>query len=190
MAPNSYERILGDKLIEEDAVNHFIREYEQLTGLNLRLSPGFLLTERPDFSALRSDGLELGIETTKIMRDPDSAFLDRSLFDLEFQKPEDAVHEIQRLVYSKEAKRCSSGWKYPDSTLLLLQLMDAEMDRVASCLDSEILDEMCQNTGLFEIWIADFTKLEPFGGVQLFGIKSEKWQGLHPLSTRSLKPYG
>lgn len=176
----------GKKLVEEMELEPVLEEYESVTGLALE---ELGRNERPDFIARRSDGVDLGIECTKVMRDPESAFWDRVVRGEAFADPIDTAIGFQELIYRKDAKRSSPGWMLPDHTMLVLQLMDSPVDAVAEFLDKQVLQEVCQ-TGFFEIWLADYTILEAFGTVQLYGIKPKKWQGLHDHSRTGMKPYG
>ena len=176
----------GKKLVEEMDLEPFLKEYEWVTGLALQLVNR---TERPDFIVQRSDGTQLGIELTKVMRDPESAFWARVLSGEEFADPVETAIHLQELIYRKDAKRSGSGWTLPDRTVLVLQLMDSSIDQVVLFLDDQVIKEL-NETGFFEIWLADYTILEAFGTIQLYGIKPEKWQGLHSHSRTGNKPYG
>ena len=176
----------GKKLVEEMDLEPFLKEYEWVTGLVLQL---INRTERPDFIVQRSDGTQLGIELTKVMRDPESAFWARVLSGEEFADPVETAIHLQELIYRKDAKRSGSGWTLPDRTVLVLQLMDSSIDQVVLFLDDQVIKEL-NETGFFEIWLADYTILEAFGTIQLYGIKPEKWQGLHSHSRTGNKPYG
>ena len=176
----------GKKLVEEMDLEPFLKEYEWVTGLALQLVNR---TERPDFIVQRSDGTQLGIELTKVMRDPESTFWARVLSGEEFADPVETAIRLQELIYRKDAKRSGPGWTLPDCTVLVLQLMDSSIDQVVSFLDDQVIKEL-NETGFFEIWLADYTVLEAFGTIQLYGIKPEKWQGLHNHSGTGNKPYG
>ena len=176
----------GKKLVEEIELEPFLKEYELVTGLALQHVDR---AERPDFIAQRSDGTELGIELSKIMRDPQSTFWARVLSGDEFADPVETAIYLQELIYRKDVKRSGSGWTLPDRTMLILQLMDSLFDQVISFLDKQVIREL-NETGFFEIWLADYTILEAFGTIQLYGIKPERWQGLHDHSKRGNKPYG
>ena len=176
----------GKKLIEEMDLEPFLKEYEWATGLALQLVNR---TERPDFIVQRSDGTQLGIELTKVMRDPESLFWARVLSGEEFADPVKAAIHLQKLIYRKDAKRSGSGWTLPDRTLLVLQLMDSSIDQVVLFLNDQIIKEL-NETGFFEIWLADYTILDAFGTIQLYGIKPKMWQGLHSHSRTGNKPYG
>jgi len=176
----------GKKLAEEMELEPFLKEYKCITGLALQLVNR---SERPDFIAQRSDGTRLGIELSKIMRDPQSAFWARVLSGEEFADPVETAIHLQELIYRKDAKRSESGWSLPDRTVLVLQIMDSSIDQVVLFLDDQVIKEL-NETGFFEIWLADYTILEAFGTIQLYGIKPERWQGLHNHSRTGNKPYG
>ena len=176
----------GKKLVEEMDLEPFLKEYEWVTGLALQLVNR---TERPDFIVQRSDGTQLGIELTKVMRDPESSFWARVLNGEEFADPVKTAIRLQELIYRKDAKRSGFGWTLPDRTVLVLQLMDSSIDQVVSFLDKQVIKEL-NETGFFEIWFADYTILDAFGTIQLYGIKPKRWQGLHSHSRTGNKPYG
>lgn len=176
----------GKKQVEEMELEQFLKEYECITGLSLQL---VVRAEHPDFVAQRSDGTELGIELSKIICDLQSAFWARVLSGKEFADPVETAICMQELIYRKDAKRSVSGWTLPDRTMLILQLMDSSFDQVISFLDNQVIKEL-NETGFFEIWLADYTILEAFGTIQLYGIKPERWPGLHDHSKRGNKPYG
>jgi hypothetical protein len=46
--------------------------------------------------------------------------------------------------------------------------MDSSFDQVISFLDKQVIKEL-NETGFFEIWLADYTILEAFGTIQLYG---------------------
>jgi len=160
----------GKKLVEEMELEPFLKEYEYITGLALQL---INRSERPDFIAKRSDGTRLGIELSKIMRDPQSTFWARVLSGEEFADPVITAINLQESIYRKDAKRSGFGWTLPDRTVLVLQLLDSSIDQVISFLDDQVIKEL-NETGFFEIWLADYTIFDAFGTIQLYGIKPEK----------------
>ncbi|MBA7553460.1 hypothetical protein ES705_46051 [subsurface metagenome] len=176
----------GKKLAEEIELEPFLKEYKYITGLALQLVNR---SERPDFIAQRSDGTRLGIELSKIMCNPQSAFWARVLRGEEFADPVKTAIHLQKLIYRKDAKRSGSGWTLPDCMVLVLQLMDSSIDQVVLFLDDQVIKEL-NETGFFEIWLTDYTILDAFGTIQLYGIKPKRWQGLHSHSRTGNKPYG
>ena len=177
---------IGKKMNEEEDLELFSREYEQITSLSFNI---VATTERPDFIVYRSDGMKLGIELTKVMRDPYSAFWARVLNGEEQADPLDSVMNLQELIYTKDKKLSEDNWQFPDRTILLLQLMDSSIEQVASLLDDGIIKEI-NKTGFLEIWIGDYSISEAYGTIQLYCIKPKKWQGLHDHINSGKKPFG
>jgi hypothetical protein len=177
---------IGKKEVEENDLEPFLKEYERITNFSLKIIER---TERPDFIVQRSDGTQLGIELTKVMRNPKSTFWARVLNGEEQADPIDTAIHLQELIYRKDIKRSQSNWKLSKRTVLLLQLMDSSIDQVTLFLDVQIIREI-NKTGFFEIWIGDYSILEAYGTIQLYGIKPNKWQGLHDHLNSGKKPYG
>ena len=177
---------IGKKAAEENDLEPFLKEYERITNFPLKIIER---TERPDFIVQRSDGTQLGIELTKIMRDPESTYWARVLNGEEQADPIDTAIHLQELIYRKDIKRSESNWKLSKRTVLLLQLMDSSIDQVVLFLDVQIIKEI-NKTGFFEIWIGDYSILEAYGTIQLYGIKPKKWRGLHDHLNSGKKPYG
>ena len=175
----------GKKLVEEMDLEPFLKEYEWVTGLALQLVNR---TERPDFIVQCSDGTQLGIELTKVIRNPESTYWARVLNGEEQANPIDTAIHLQELIYRKDIKRSESNWKLSKRTVLLLQLIDSSIDQVVLFLDVQIIREI-NKTGFFEIWIGDYSILEAYGTIQLYGIKPKKWQGLHDHFNSGKKPY-
>jgi hypothetical protein len=101
----------------------------------------------------------------------------------------DAALLVQEVTYAKEQKRASAGWRYPKSTILLIQLIGSDGEEMAEYLDDQLMDEMAQ-TGFREIWIADYSPMEPYGEIQLIGVKPKRWRGPHRHALYGTKPYG
>ncbi|MBA7537711.1 hypothetical protein ES705_29980 [subsurface metagenome] len=177
---------IGKKAAEENDLEPFLKEYERITNFPLKIIER---TERPDFIVQRSDGTQLGIELTKVMRDPESTYWARVLNGEEQADPIDTAIHLQELIYRKDIKRSESNWKLSKRTVLLLQLMDSSIDQVVLFLDVQIIKEI-NKTGFFEIWIGDYSILEAYGTIQLYGIKPKKWRGLHDHLNSGKKPYG
>jgi hypothetical protein len=62
-------------------------------------------SERPDFICRRSDGIKVGIEVVRVIRDPDSAFWTCALDGAQFDDPMEAATHLQEVLYRKEKKR-------------------------------------------------------------------------------------
>jgi hypothetical protein len=167
---------LGKKLVEEEEIQPFLYEYKCVTGISLRLLDR--RGERPDFICSYRDGL-VGIELARVMQ----ASEEEQMSGL------NAAILIQETVYTKEAKRASVGWRHANQTILVVQLMAAAAPETVIYLDERMMDEMSA-TGFREIWVADYSVMEPYNTVQLFGVKPARWRGLHPHCFQGMKPYG
>lgn len=179
------EQDLGKKLVEEMELEPFLDEYESITGIALL---EVRRSERPDFLCMRN-GEPVGLELVRAMRDPISRHWLAGPSQDGQMSGLDAAILVQEAVYAKERKRVSLGWQYPDQTILVVQLMDAEVGAVTRHLDEELMDEM-SSTGFVEIWVADYTVLDPHSTVQLLGVKPLCWRGPHPHRFYGMKPYG
>jgi hypothetical protein len=96
---------------------------------------------------------------------------------------------VQDVAYAKDKKRASPGWHYPKFTILVIQLIGSDGDEMASYLNDQLMDEVAE-TGFREIWVADYSPMEPYGTIQLIGIKPKRWRGAHRHRFYGRKPYG
>jgi hypothetical protein len=55
----------------------------------------------------------------------------------------------------------------------VVQLIGSDGEEMAEYLDDQVMNEMAE-TGFREIWIADEAPLEPYGTVQLIGVKPRR----------------
>lgn len=175
----------GKKMVESIELEPFLEEYARVTGVDLNpIAAG----ERPDF-VCEKRCRRFGLELVKAMRDPVKRRWDVILGGSGELSDMDATWMVQEVTYAKEVKRASSGWRYPKATILVIQLIGSDGRALASHLDCQLMDEMSK-TGFREIWIADYSPMEPFGTVQLIGIKPRRWRGLHYHRFYGTKPYG
>lgn len=175
----------GKKMVERDSLDPFLDEYLHVTGEELVLVAA---GERPDF-VCEKGGRRFGLEVVRAMRNP----VDQS-WDVIFGGDGqlhglDAAILVQETLYRKDQKRASAGWKYPKSTILVIQLIGSAGDEMAEHLDDQLMDEMA-DTGFREVWIADYAPMEPYGTVQLIGVKPTRWRGVHRHRFYGRKPYG
>lgn len=182
MSEKNYEK----KLIEEEALNLFFAEYKHISGRRIE---SCVQSERPDFICVDTDGVSFGIELVRVMLDPESLSFLRILKSKEFADPFDTYIRMQEIIDRKDYLRQTSGWSYPENTVLVLQLMDAPIATVAKFICSEV-ENVAEATGFLEIWIADYTVEEAYSTVQLYGLKPECYLGLHDRTLGSTKPYG
>ena len=96
---------------------------------------------------------------------------------------------VQEATYAKDEKRTSPGWHYPQSTILVIQLIGSDGEEIVTYVDDHLMNEMAE-TGFREIWVADYSPMEPYGTIQLIGVKPKRWRGLHRHRFYGTKPYG
>ncbi|MBM3748755.1 MAG: hypothetical protein FJW34_23520 [Acidobacteria bacterium] len=175
----------GKKMVERDELYPFLEEYAYLAGVELTLVGA---GERPDF-VCEKRGRRYGLELVKAMRDPVQRGWEVILGSDSHLHGLDAAALVQEVAYSKDKKRRSPGWRYPKSTILVIQLVGSDGEEMASYLDDQLMDEMAE-TGFREIWIADYSPMEPYGTIQLIGVKPKRWRGAHPHRFYGMKPFG
>lgn len=175
----------GKKMVEAMELKPFLDEYAHVTGIEMTVVGG---GERPDFICAKR-GRRFGLELVKAMRDPVQRQWEVMLGGEGPLHGLNAALLVQKAAYAKEQKRASAGWRYPKSTILVIQLIGSDGEEMAEHLDDQVMDEVAQ-TGFREIWIADYSLMEPYGTVQLIGVKPKRWRGLHRHRFFGTKPYG
>ena len=176
---------IGKKEIEREMLDPFLEAYKWVTG-----QPVILVNsgENPDFICERPDGSQIGVEVTKVTRDPRDIFWDRVLERKEEIDQYEAQEHMQRLVEKKERARAARYVARVNENILVLQLVDGSLDPL-----KEILGELQADFvdhGFCEIWLADYSGREPYGDIELFGLYPERWWGYHQRPWPERKPYG
>lgn len=176
----------GKKFWEEVDLEYFLEAYVYVTGEKLCTARR---TESPDFICIRETGEELGIELTKVMRTPQLAQAELLTTSKEWAEGDETFDRLWWLGATKEEKRKKSNWQVAEACLLVFQLMDCPLDEFAQYVDKSLCADF-QSWGWKEVWAADFTEVEPYGEVWLFGLHPEKWWGPYPGPSAGTKPYG
>jgi hypothetical protein len=174
---------MGQKMIEEFHLGYFLDAYEWVTGERLCVARS---RERPDFVCQRPDGSYVGIELTRVVRDPEAGWSDEVFSHQEYMSAPDAIFRINCAIVVKDEKRRSGRWLHPDATILVIQLMDCPICDVGL----DLLPEDVDPHGFIEVWVADFTGLDAYGDIELFGVYPPQWWGHHERPNASRKPYG
>jgi len=175
----------GRKMVEAMELEPFLDEYAHVTGIEMTVVAA---GERPDFICEKR-GRRFGLELVKAMQDPVQRQWDVILRGEGLLHGLDAALLVQEAAYVKERKRASTGWRYPESTILVIQLIGSDGEQMAEHLDDQLMSEMAE-TGFREIWIADYSLMDPYGAVQLIGVKPKRRRGPHPHRFHGTKPYG
>jgi hypothetical protein len=175
----------GRKMVEAMELEPFLDEYVHVTSIEMTVVAA---GERPDFICEKR-GRRFGLELIKAMQDPVQRQWDVVFGGEGLLRGLDAALLVQEAVYTKERKRSSAGWRYPKSTILVIQLIGSDGDQMAKHLDDQVMNEMAE-TGFREIWIAADSPMAPYGTIQLVGVKPKGWRGPHPHRLYGTKPYG
>jgi hypothetical protein len=109
---SDYDR--GKKMVEEEELRMFLEVYEAVTGDHLEC---VATSERPDFVCIRPDGTLVGVELTKVMRDPESATSDKIMKYQEFRDAMDAADSIWFTAEYKSRKLKAGNWQHAENTI-------------------------------------------------------------------------
>ena len=180
------DKNFGKKEIELDELYYFIDTYEMITGLKISKVER---CERPDFIVNCSNGLSVGIELTKITKDPNTRFVERIHRMKIIDNHDFVLNELYRLIEQKEHKIKDGNWALPQNTLLVLQLMDFNISELLWVFDKSLQKDFTKNI-FSEIWMADYSGIEAYGDIELFCLKPIKWWGYHQRLHPERKPYG
>jgi len=183
-----------EEIDEFEQLEYFRLAYRQVTG---QLLKRVRKSERPDFICKRPDGSLVGIEFTLITRDPESSSWASILDGIEYMDGLDgreiAIEAISRKgAKLKEKNTDAPDWQLPNSSILVLSTPDCPISEIENFLDEGSLEELketCQQSGFYEIWIADHTEVDAYSNIELFGLFPAEYFGYHPNNSRG-KPYG
>lgn len=177
---------LGKKMVEEEELSYFLEAYKGAVYEYLTCDL-FGRSERPDFICKRPDGTPVGVELVKVMRDQRDAQADLVLDAREFMDGGHAMDMAYFMLRRKEKKRRQADWGLPDNTILVLQFVDCPISDLY--LEDDIKGDY-ESHGFDEIWIADYTGLEPYGDIELFCLYPTEWWGYYERPNPGRKPYG
>ena len=177
---------MGKKEIERSDLCYFADAYKWVTNEGLEYVAS---TECPDFICDRDNGEKVGVEITRIMTDPESAQWDQILNHKYEQSPEDTLDIIFSSLEDKEKKRVKNYGEWANKTILVLQLFDCPLISLVSLINDDLKEDFADH-GFIEVWLADYTGIEAYGDVELFGLFPSKWWGHHQRKNHNKKPYG
>lgn len=178
---------IGKKEIETNDLIAFLEAREVV--LDETLSPLLgLHTESPDFICIRPNGEPVGVELTKVTADRDLAFWDRLRYGEVRIEPYKTLERIHHLIDRKEKSRADRYAKMVSDNILVLQFVDGSMGQLRGAFDG--LEDDFTSHGFSEIWIADYSGLEAYGDIELFGLFPSLHWGRHRRLWPDRKPYG
>lgn len=170
---------------ELDDLALFLRQFEHATGISIEVTGK---RERPDFVVV-CEGKTFGLELVKVVDSPSDRFWQSVLGGRQGMTVSEASDWVQEAIHRKDAKRASDGWGFPNDTILVVQIFGIEARDIYDYWDEMILDEL-RGTGFAEIWLSDHGPVEPYGTVEIVGVKTGMWDGVHRHSMFGSKPYG
>lgn len=180
---SEYDREDAKKLAEEADLALFLTAYKQATGETFtEVTP----SETPDFIANDLLGHSVGIELTRLKFDPDYMFWQRYIERRDMARDDDAFWRILGLIAAKSAKLASGRWPSCQRKLLVIQLVDYPLEQLVGITDTEK-----PSPGDFtEIWLADYSIVDMFGGVDLLPVVHPELEGPYLVASTGKKPWG
>jgi hypothetical protein len=181
------DREFGRKEIETEELIPFLEARELVTGQKLSLIMG-LRTESPDFICVRPDGRTVGVELTRVTEKYEIAFWDRLRYgevQLDAYRTQEVIHH---LIDRKEKSRLDLYMKKVTENILVLQLVDGSLNQLLGAFDE--LQSDFTSHGFSEVWLADYSGMEAYGDIELFGLFPSQLWGLHKRPWPHRKPYG
>ena len=179
------DKEIAKKEIERMELDPFLDAYKQTAGRSIEYCWG---SENPDFICVQDNGEQIGIELTKVMRDPRDKFLEHIFFRKEEPDSYETIETIFHLIEKKEKARNKRYVNSVEDTILVLQIMDGSLDTIEPVMEG--IEEYCNGYGFKEIWLADYSGLEAYGDIELFGLYPPEIYGFYQRSCPDRKPYG
>lgn len=177
---------MAKKESERIGLDYFIDAYEWVTGERLNQ---LCSCESPDFICARATEQQIGVELTEVRRGLWDALWDRILhlkYEADAQATLDRIFE---LIQKKDNARSINYGNWADKTILVLQLCDCSLWSLRQFLTDDIREDFSAY-GFVEIWLADYTEIEAYRDIELFGLFPLKWWGYHRRENPYRKPYG
>ena len=174
---------MGKKIVEQEELYQFLEAYEKATGETF---PTMCISETPDFVGEDENGRSVGIELTKLKFSPDHMSVRRILEKREWATDEDAFWRIIELLGTKNAKLDMGNWPHCERKILVIQLVDYPLSELLPNCTTDKPDER----SFSEIWLADYTIIYVYGGVDLYPIVHPNLEGHFPVASEDKKPYG
>ncbi len=159
---------LGKKMVEEMQLELFVDAYQHATGQRLGIGGA---GERPDFICERPNGEQVGVELTEV----------RTGFGY-------ISSGVQDVVAAKAEKLNSGDWRLAYNTMLVLIVTWGSLSKLKDAWDMK--DPENFDRGFVEVWVADYSGVDAFGNVELFGLFPKAIWGYYRRPNWGSKPYG
>ena len=181
----SSDRERTKKETEREALLLFLDAYVQVTGQPLDIIED---GENPDFICIRPSGSEVGVELVQITIGPIQMHWEGVFNGTTELEPFVAQELIYTNITRKEDARAKRYVHRVKTCILILQLIDTSLYAIQHTLDG--LQDDFMDHGFTEIWISDYSSLDAYGNVELYGLYPRKYWGLHERPNHDSKPYG
>jgi hypothetical protein len=173
------------KAHEQYLAEYFIEARSDAIGSTLHILHG---DENPDFVCSDDKGARIGLEVAQVTRGPIDSFWARILNGEIELDPFDAGAMIYSLIERKELARQERYSKKVDRCILMLALVNAPLDRLFVALEG--LEDDFSSHGFEEVWLVDYSGLDAYRNVELFGLHPAANWGHHERPNAHTKPYG
>ena len=171
--------------MERSDLEYFLRARESATGETLLFSE---TSESPDFICLRPNGTAVGIEHTKIEHNPEYREILESCRRYDGGLDNFAVFwAASNAIIKKETKRRKTHWKFPDSTILVLDLVEGY--RIECWPDAHGYSNEIEDSGFMEVWISDHSTIETHNEVTAIGLFPKEIWGIQGQGYLGAPPY-
>lgn len=178
---------MGKKEQERSELTYFLAEYQYITG---RVLKELYACERPDFICVDEGGHTVGVELTRIGNSPPEA-VDSRVFWGDEPVPLDTLFDhVYAAVERKSQMVGSADWNTLDENILVLTMFDPVDPPLESWFSDESLVYEFVSYKFSEVWIADYSIVEAYGTVQLYGLYPVVYWGVHLHRKSGNKPYG
>jgi hypothetical protein len=172
---------LGKREEEREHLALFLDAYEAATGESF---PELYDGETPDFIGRDTVGQRVGIEITQLRFAPDEQHMRR--IDPPGRNDTDAFWRLLDLLHQKDQKLTSGAWPQCERKILVVMLIDAPLDSIAHGIETDRPNE----DGFNEVWLADHTQVEAFGGVDIYAVVHPNLEGRFATGDWGQKPFG
>ena len=99
--------------------------------------------------------------------------------------PYDTVDMFCSLLERKDITRAQNYGEWADKCMLVFQIRECPISEIIPYIVKEDYD----SHGFTELWIADYSTLDAYGAIELFGLSQQMW-GYHKNPSCGGKPYG
>lgn len=176
---------IAKKAHERHLAEYFISARCDVTGKALQILHS---DENPDFICVNTDAVEIGLEVVQVTRGPIDSFW-ACILDGQIElDPFYTSSMIHSLIERKELARKKRYSKKVDQCILMLALVNSPLQKLFVALEG--LQDDFLSHGFEEVWLVDYSGLDAYRNVELFGLyPAEQW-GHHERPNAYAKPYG